>query len=504
MPGKEQASVVKEGEKKKLDMKIEIEDFGPISSGKITLKPLTVFIGPNNSGKSYAAMLINSLFRSYHMESTWITVYVGRGFGIISNSMVTEIEKRLDSLTEGEEIHLSKQFTEELARRAIKQIYQENLSSEIFGSFACPLRELARIGKDSFVLSVTHSRFGIHLACQGGKLEILECPQLDIDIVVRSTKNQRNAPVFEFWTSFDEESGFPAEVDQSLWRSPRKQDRHVALYRLTNSIFWPLCLKVLEDVRLKSYYLPSQRAGIAQVYRTFMANIFRQNTGVDTSDIPKLTMGTADLVSSLIDLPLEKASLYELVRDFEEKLIEGEILHPFLNGRLSEIKYRFQGTEIPLSRASSGVSELAPILLYLKYEVNPKSILIIDEPETHLHPRNQRILARLLVRLVREGVNVIITTHSEYLLEQLRNFILLSKIEPEKRVEKYEYSEEDYLEPDEFAAYLFHYDKKSKGHKIDRVKMTKDGEFSQDEFVNVIDALYEETIKLRIDLSDET
>ncbi len=46
----------KEG-RSKVELKIEAKDFGPISSAKITLKPLTLFIGPNNSGKSYAAML---------------------------------------------------------------------------------------------------------------------------------------------------------------------------------------------------------------------------------------------------------------------------------------------------------------------------------------------------------------------------------------------------------------------------------------------------------------
>ena len=49
-----------EGERKKIALAVEAKDFGPISDGKITLKPLTLFIGPNNSGKSYAAMLVSS------------------------------------------------------------------------------------------------------------------------------------------------------------------------------------------------------------------------------------------------------------------------------------------------------------------------------------------------------------------------------------------------------------------------------------------------------------
>ena len=45
----------------KIDLNMDLENFGPIKKGEIKLRPLTIFIGPNNSGKSYAAMLIHSI-----------------------------------------------------------------------------------------------------------------------------------------------------------------------------------------------------------------------------------------------------------------------------------------------------------------------------------------------------------------------------------------------------------------------------------------------------------
>ena len=47
---------------------IHIKDFGPVSDAKITLRPLTVFVGPNNSGKSYTATLIHSIISSYRND----------------------------------------------------------------------------------------------------------------------------------------------------------------------------------------------------------------------------------------------------------------------------------------------------------------------------------------------------------------------------------------------------------------------------------------------------
>jgi hypothetical protein len=45
-------------------LRIEIENFGPIASGSFELRPLTLFIGPNNAGKSYAATLAHSIVRT--------------------------------------------------------------------------------------------------------------------------------------------------------------------------------------------------------------------------------------------------------------------------------------------------------------------------------------------------------------------------------------------------------------------------------------------------------
>ena len=42
-------------------LELNVEDFGPIVKAEIDLRPLTVFIGPSNSGKSYLAILIYAL-----------------------------------------------------------------------------------------------------------------------------------------------------------------------------------------------------------------------------------------------------------------------------------------------------------------------------------------------------------------------------------------------------------------------------------------------------------
>ncbi len=46
-------------------LEVEVSNFGPIVEAKIDLRPLTVFVGPSNTGKSYLAKLIYALHRFF-------------------------------------------------------------------------------------------------------------------------------------------------------------------------------------------------------------------------------------------------------------------------------------------------------------------------------------------------------------------------------------------------------------------------------------------------------
>ena len=47
-------------------IELEVNDFGPVVEARIDLRPLTVFVGPSNTGKSYLAILIYALHRHFN------------------------------------------------------------------------------------------------------------------------------------------------------------------------------------------------------------------------------------------------------------------------------------------------------------------------------------------------------------------------------------------------------------------------------------------------------
>ena len=55
-------------------------------------------------------------------------------------------------------------------------------------------------------------------------------------------------------------------------------------------------------------------------------------------------------------------------------------------------------------------------------------MLIIEEPESHLHPAIQVEVIGWIARIVGAGVRVIVTTHSEWVLEGLSNLVLASRL----------------------------------------------------------------------------
>lgn len=112
---------------------------------------------------------------------------------------------------------------------------------------------------------------------------------------------------------------------------------------------------------------------------------------------------------------------------------------------------------LDLHMTSSTVKSLFGLWFYLEHQAHPGDVLMIDEPELNLHPSNQRALARLLARLVNAGLNVVASTHSDYLVREVNSLVMLSR-QHECRSElmrRYGYEEDQILSVDKVGAYLF-------------------------------------------------
>lgn len=479
--------------KEKIDLSIKIKNFGPIIRSNVVFKPLTLFISPNNAGKSYTAMLVHSLFESLTPD---IPLSMIENFSNYFNIQIFETEfsecrGKINNMKEGEESEIP---LDKIINRIFEKIYNKRLYNEIIRSYVCALNKLVKIGEQSFKLEINNSPYKIDVTYQEDKPKIKWSSYLGIKMKIKkldqhdlSIEVMKNDEIF---------------IDIGKW-SEGGENREYLFMQLINWILKYFLGSVFRTMATPCYYLPAARSGILQGHKALAATIVKKAPliGIEKLEIPKFSGIVSDLISSIISLPEKEGPFFNLAQEMEQELVKGDISVKMVDEYVyPEIQYNFKGTEIPLHRTSSTVSELAPLILYLKYKIEPGNILVIEEPEAHLHPENQRILAKFLVKLIRKGVYIIITTHSDYLIEQLSSFILLSKVEPEKRKLKYNYNKEDFLKADEVAAYVFNYDKANDGYKTAEIEITEEEGISQDEHMRIIEALYEETLRLRRDI----
>lgn len=87
------------------------------------------------------------------------------------------------------------------------------------------------------------------------------------------------------------------------------------------------------------------------------------------------------------------------------------------------VKPHGMDSTLPLSAVGVGVSQLLPVLVLCLLS-EPGSVILLEQPELHLHPALQQRLADFLIAIARSGRQVIVETHSEYMVSRLRRRIV--------------------------------------------------------------------------------
>lgn len=91
-------------------------------------------------------------------------------------------------------------------------------------------------------------------------------------------------------------------------------------------------------------------------------------------------------------------------------------------GNTITVKTKGLDKEVPLDAVGVGVSQLLPVLVLCLLS-EPESVILLEQPELHLHPALQQRLADFLIAIARSGRQLIVETHSEYMVSRLRRRI---------------------------------------------------------------------------------
>ena len=469
-----------------LHLDMAINDFGPIKRATISLRPLTIFIGPNNTGKSYAAMLAHSAMSTAHGigSSLYRPARSPRGQKALERAP-GELEITLTALRSTGEAKCPPKLTDNLVRSCTRW-YGAALKSEIVRNFGSGLPELARSGTDHFSLSlkskggrtISYGKKGIALA-PVPKFDMRFRLSPDVD-AVRMAPAERGGNTLYCYIGNDM-ARMRAPRSPAAWLYPKLQS---ALLR-----------HMLAGIPGRSDYFPAARSGILQAHRVIASNIVRNApcAGVEGIHVPRLSGVASDLVSAIIDMHPRRGIHHDVGSGIESDIFAGHVnLRYRYPDAVPEVVYERSKVAVPIHRTSSTISELAPLTLHLKHAA-VHGVITIEEPEAHLHPRNQVLLAGHIVRLVRCGVSVIITTHSAPLFEAISQYLQAGPLRPKDR--KGALGHEDlYLDEREVAPQLFK--QGDGGSVVEPVAMSATEGIEQEEFIKEDRLLSENTMRL--------
>jgi predicted ATPase len=394
--------------------KLHVEGLGKIREADVEIHPLMLFVGDNDSGKSYLASLLWGLIALQDELAT--------PAGPELEACKAWLREKCQAHPAGEEFPLTNEDRTLFVTLFAKSMEasQSILVQRIFNS------ELPGV-----------SRIEVRVAAADEPLPLLKVTAIGAD-------------------SMHVTVGDNGHGSSNLASLAMHVATHLALTKFADSF----------AARVKApLFLPASRTGFMLLYKAVVRRRFRQIEALDEQDLGvKLTTPTSRFLEMLAVGLTDQIGRYAEEADFLEEALKGRVERSAVAGvGANDYHYRPGGGEVRLdmSLASSLVTELAPIILVLRH-MQDFPVLILEEPEVHLHPRMQRKLAQVIVRLIRKGLYVWITTHSENFCQQINNFMKIGAAEDRAKLQEelqakfgYSYGAQDYLTKDDIAGYAF-------------------------------------------------
>ncbi len=169
----------------------------------------------------------------------------------------------------------------------------------------------------------------------------------------------------------------------------------------------------------------------------------------------RISLGIAENLADISKNSDPQSKYGGYARALEQEMLGGQIEV----GEYGEIAYMpssdTTSNKLRIHLSASMIKSLASLVIYLRYQAHRSDLLIIDEPELNLHPVNQRKIARFLCKLVNADIDVIISTHSDYIIREINNAIILKNPRLEQVRTRYGYVPRHLLADDLVTVVMF-------------------------------------------------
>lgn len=418
---------------KVLKMKFEVRNLGPLRDAVIELGNLTVVCGKNNCGKTYLA---------YTLDTFLDTIEYNVRLPLRDADLSTLYSKGAVGID---------------LRNYVKDYC--NIVKKTIPDFTVTLPRFLAMDVERFTKTVIDVPLTPEDVLQS--LESAEeLKSINIEEVLRITKT---ASIF-FKKSSASTKVVISLINTSTELPPRKVVKVAIGFKLAHL----LNSSSINPIFPKSFIITSERTGAALFRSELMSIKVRKDQEQNKPQYPTGYKGYG------YQRPVEKdiEFILELKRFLPRKSYIAE-MHPEILDFFSTIaggSYELDesidqvlfkpcsvGGSLSLAESSSTVRALAELYFYLRHRARKGQLLMFDEPEINLHPENQRKLARLFAMLVKVGIKVFITTHSDYIVREINALIRIGTLDVAARryvSDKHGYHDGEELSPNEVKFFV--------------------------------------------------
>lgn len=391
-------------------MNLKIKDFGVIKNADIKVDGITVITGNNNTGKSTIGKVFFSYFNSFHDMEIKIDNVLKKKRYADYMEYLTNVLLDIPELKD-----ISRQFIRISIRKLSNKFVWnkepvegdeiEKIIQEVGNRYNVQSQDIKIIQK---------------LMVRASEEKLFDKYNADID----ESEIEKEIVTRYFNLIFDGQiNSLSEQKDANI--SINIQGKNLSLVFIDNQ-----CQSIVGNLTIlhQAFYLDDPF--IADELNDRLRNLSLYDENQLLSIREHLLLNLSDLQENSLDKVADAVIFKDKLGEIDTLLnnvVEGEVIIDNDGLKLNQVKYM---RPIKVSNLSTGLKSFVIIKRLLELgNLRNKDVLILDEPEIHLHPEWQIIYAKLIVLLQQKfDLSIIVTTHSVEFLDAIDYYSKYYKI----------------------------------------------------------------------------
>lgn len=355
-------------------MKIKLQNIGIINEADINIEGITLIAGQNDSGKSTTGKVLYSIIKGFNQDNNNFLDEKNRSITYRYQDILKELKKN-------DSIDITEYQTKEINSDWIQKI-EKIIESDLIVESKKTISDSLKFFKINFEIEFNTIR--------QKEDEITKWLRSELPTMHNLFSKDDEVSKIEI-----EDLEGNAKIEQFL------KDLTYPFISLNNN---------LEIYYKEVYYIESP---------LIVDESLQRYVGKDSLQLYTRSR-QEELSKSLSNPILENTTDYSKIYTKIAEIINGEITIDLLEG----VRYKKNDQEINIKNTAVGIKSFGLIQLLLKNNrLNNRTLLIIDEPEVHLHPTWQVKYAEILVKLSKDyDIPMLLTSHSPYFIEAIEAY----------------------------------------------------------------------------------